>query len=169
MENRDTVAVMIEPTIKQDAADIVKYIASAHLKVMYHNPHLTELSKSDTGNFIDLRSSKRYDIKKGDFLMIDLGISAEVENGFWVEIVPRSSLFKNHGLIQTNSVGVIDTSYCGEDDVWMMPVYATRDTVIDFNERVCQFRVVPDIYVDIETVDHLNNDSRGGFGSTGRQ
>ena len=87
--------------------------------------------------------------------------------GFWGQVVPRSSLFKKHGLIQTNSFGVIDNEYCGEGDIWMLPVYATKDTVVEENERVCQFRIVKDNSIRLNAVDRLDYDDRGGFGSTG--
>lgn len=139
-----------------------------NILVKYHNPKMTKIVYNPKGNFFDLRSNHRYDIKAGNYQMIDLGISIKLPNGYWGQVVPRSSLFKNHGLIQTNSFGVIDTSYCGEDDHWMMPVYATRDTTIDFDERVCQFRIVKDIYFTIEEVDYLEDENRDGFGSTGK-
>lgn len=85
-------------------------------------------------------------------------------------VVPRSSTFKNYGIIQTNSIGIIDNSYCGDNDIWMMPVYATRKTIIHKNDRICQFRIMkhqPTIKFD--EVEHLEGEERGGFGSTGKQ
>lgn len=135
--------------------------------VKYH-ANIDPIEISDIGNFVDLRAAQEYRISKGDYTMIDLGISVKLPNGYWAQIVPRSSLFKNHGLIQTNSFGVIDTSYSGNDDYWMLPTYATRDTVIEQNERICQFRIVKDIPFSIKTVWSLSDTNRGGFGSTGR-
>ena len=139
------------------------------LKVKYHNPEMTKINFSNTGNFLDLRSSAKVELKAGDFKLIDLGISIKLPDGYWGQVVPRSSLFKNHGLIETNGFGVIDTSYCGEDDHWMLPVYATRDTTIEFDERICQFRIVKDNPFTIKEVDNMEDESRGGFGSPGRQ
>ena len=91
-------------------------------------------------------------------------------DGYEANIVPRSSTFKNYGILQTNSFAVIDNSYSGDNDMWMLPVYATRDTVINKNDRICQFRInkkQPTLKFDI--VEHLNENDRGGFGSTGRK
>lgn len=149
-----------------DAAKILN-TKKNHIKVFYHKIDgrtVDEFEKFSIGNFIDMRSAKDLNIKAGEFILIPLGVSIELPKGFWGQVVPRSSLFKKHGLIQTNSFGVIDTSYCGENDQWMLPVYATRDTNIGFNERLCQFRIVPDINFDIDKVDHLDGKDRGGFG-----
>lgn len=90
-------------------------------------------------------------------------------DGYEAHLVPRSSTFKNFGIIQTNSMGVIDNSYSGEDDEWKMPVYALRDTVIKVNDRICQFRIEKRMEdIDFIEVEHLNDTSRGGFGSTGK-
>jgi dUTP pyrophosphatase len=138
------------------------------IKIKYHNNDMTKIDKSSKGNFIDLRSSEKVELKAGDFKMIDLGVSIKLPEGYWGQVVPRSSLFKNHGLIQTNSFGVIDTTYCGEDDHWKLPVYATRDTIVEFDERICQFRIVKDNDFEIKEVEMMTDTSRGGFGSTGR-
>lgn len=142
------------------------------LKVLYHDKEIdTIIIDPEQGNFIDLRAAETYRLKKGDFALINLGVSIKIPEGFWAQLVPRSSTFKNYGIIQTNSMGVIDTSYCGDDDVWMMPVYATKNTVILKNDRICQFRLVEDFFSKYELcwnqVDHLSDVSRGGFGSTG--
>lgn len=90
-------------------------------------------------------------------------------DGYEAHIVPRSSTFKNWKIIQTNSVGIIDNSYSGENDQWMMPVYAVEDTKIKKNDRICQFRILEKMPVlEIQEVEHLNDVSRGGFGSTGK-
>ena len=110
------------------------------------------------------------ELKKGEFGLIPLGVAMQLPDGYEAHLVPRSSTFKNWGIIQTNSVGIIDGSYCGDNDMWKMPVYATRDTVIEINDRVAQFRIAenqPKIRF-VET-DHLSNADRGGFGSTGIQ
>lgn len=88
--------------------------------------------------------------------------------GYEAHVAPRSSTFKNFGIVFTNSVGVVDNSYCGEEDEWRAPVYALRDTLIEKNERICQFRIIekqPEL--EFVTVDRLKDESRGGFGSTG--
>lgn len=138
------------------------------VKVKYHNPKMTKMEINEKGNFIDMRSSDTYVLKTGDYMCIDLGVSIKLPDGYWGQVVPRSSLFKNHGVICVNSFGVIDTSYCGEDDHWGLLVYATRDTTIEFDERICQFRIVKDNPIYITEVDHMEDSSRGGFGSTGK-
>ena len=117
----------------------------------------------------NLRAAKDMKLWEGCNYRIPLGISIELPEGYEAHIAPRSSTFKNWGIIQTNSVGVIDNSYCGDNDIWMMPVYATRFTKIKKNDRICQFRIVEkQPHLEFETVDHLGNEDRGGFGSTGR-
>ena len=101
--------------------------------------------------------------------LIPTGLHIALPEGYEAHIAPRSSAFKRWGIIQANSVGVIDNSYCGDNDIWMMPVYATRFTEIKKNDRICQFRIVEkQPHLEFETVDHLDNKDRGGFGSTGR-
>lgn len=137
-------------------------------KIRYHRELFPDLpSAKKNGNFIDLYSAEEITLKAGEYGMINLGISVECPKGYWMQVVPRSSTFKNYGVIETNSFGVVDTSYCGDNDIVKMPVYATRDTVIPANERVCQFTIVKDENFELEEVDKLDNPDRGGFGSTG--
>lgn len=136
-------------------------------KVKYLS-NVTKLRKYTAGDWIDLRSAETYHLKKGEFALIRLGFAMEIPKGYEAIVAPRSSTFKNYGIIMTNSIGVIDESYCGDNDEWLMPVYATRDTVINFDDRICQFRLLqhqPPVL--FETVDSLNNEDRGGIGSTG--
>ena len=108
-------------------------------------------------------------MKAGEARLISLGIAVQLPKGYEAHVVPRSSTFKNFGLIQTNHMGVIDGSYCGDNDMWRMPVLAVRDTVIHVNDRICQFRIMknqPEINFD--EVKHLEETDRGGFGSTGK-
>ena len=121
--------------------------------------------KSD---WIDLRAAEDVVLKKGEFRLIRLGVAMRLPEGFEAHIVPRSSTFKNFGIIQTNHQGVIDQSYSGDHDEWRMPVLAIRDTRISFGDRICQFRIMekqPELHF-VET-DHLEGPDRGGFGSTG--
>ncbi len=141
------------------------------IRIKYHSDKIEKLTyiagKSD---WIDLRAAQDYQLKKGDFALIDLGISIQLPEGYEMITAARSSLFKNYGLIQTNAIGVIDETYCGDEDVIRMPVYATRDTEVHVNDRVCQFRIIEHqpriVFEECET---LGNSARGGFGSTGRQ
>ena len=138
------------------------------IKVKYHTDILP-LEMNEKGDWIDLRAAKDMKLWEGCNYRIPLGISIELPDGYEAHIAPRSSTFKNWGIIQTNSVGVIDNSYCGNNDIWMMPVYATRFAEIKKNDRICQFRIVEkQPHLEFETVDHLDNEDRGGFGSTGR-
>lgn len=137
------------------------------IKIKYH-ADIDKIEQKEGGDWIDLRAACDVDLCPGDFMLIPLGVSMKLPEGYEANIVPRSSTFKNYGIIQTNHMGVIDNSYLGDDDVWMMPVYATRYAVIHKNDRICQFRInriQPKI--NFEEVDHLDENSRGGFGSTG--
>ena len=108
------------------------------------------------------------ELKKGDFALIPLGVAMALPAGYEAHVVPRSSTFKTWGLLQTNSMGVIDESYCGDNDEWKLPVYATRDTVVEFGDRVCQFRIMAhQPAIRFEKRAHLEGADRGGFGSTG--
>ena len=139
------------------------------LKIRYLSTEIEKLrpvgGKSD---WIDLRSAENVTLKAGEWRLIRLGICVELPEGFEAHVVPRSSTFKNFGLIQTNHMGVIDSSYCGDNDEWMWPCLATRDTEIHVNDRLCQFRIMknqPELV--FEEVGHLGGADRGGFGSTG--
>lgn len=140
------------------------------IKIKYFTDDIERLKyiegKSD---WIDLRSSETVELKKGEFKLIPLGIAIELPKGYEAHVIPRSSTFKNWGIIQTNSMGLIDESYCGDNDQWYMPVYATRNTTIHKNDRICQFRIMehqPEIV--FKEVDNLGGVNRGGFGSTGK-
>lgn len=128
-----------------------------------------KIQKIPQGDWIDLKSRETVILNKGDFRLINLGVAMQLPQGFEAHIAPRSSTFKNWGIIQVNSVGVVDESYCGDDDEWKIPVYATRDVTIEKGDRICQFRIVEkQPIVEFNVVNHLNNENRGGFGSSGR-
>ena len=139
------------------------------INIKYFNEKLEKLKyivgKSD---WIDLRSAEDIDLKQGEFKLIPLGVAMEIPEGYEAHVVPRSSTFKNFGIIQANSMGIIDHSYCGDNDQWFMPVIAMRDTHISFNDRICQFRIMENQpVVRFEEHEHLSGTDRGGFGSTG--
>lgn len=141
------------------------------IKIKYFSDDIERLCYIDgKSDWIDLRASERVAFKKGEYKLIPLGVAMELPKGYEAHVVPRSSTFKNYGLIQTNSCGVIDGSYCGDNDMWHVPMYATRDVTVEKNDRVCQFRIErnqPEItFVEC---DSLGNENRGGFGSTGKQ
>ena len=140
------------------------------IRIKYFTDKIEKLDYIDgKSDWIDLRASEEVELKAGDFKLIPLGVAMQIPEGFEGHLAPRSSTFKTWGLIQTNSVGVIDCSYCGDEDMWRMPVYATRDTVIHVNDRVAQIRIIENQpKIVFEEVESLGNDSRGGFGSTGK-
>ena len=141
-----------------------------NIDIIYHNPNMPKLEKVDNGDWIDLRASVGGAFKKGDFALIDLGVSMRLPEGYEAHIAPRSSTFKHWRIFQTNSVGVIDNSFSGTNDVWKMPCFFTRDTVIEPNDRICQFRIIKKMEpVSFTEVAELNNTDRGGFGSSGRK
>lgn len=140
------------------------------IKIKYFSNEIEKLTYIDgKSDWIDLRAAKEMELKAGDYAMIPLGVAMKLPQGYEAHIVPRSSTYKNFGLIQTNHMGVVDESYCGDNDQWHMPVYAMRDTVIHVNDRICQFRIMehqPKIV--FEEVEKLTSPDRGGFGSTGK-
>lgn len=139
------------------------------LKIKYLSKDIDKIKKTSKGDWIDLRAAANVDLKAGEFKLIPLGIAIQLPHGYEAHIAPRSSTFKTWGIIQTNSVGVVDESYCGDADEWMMPVYAVRDTQIKINDRICQFRIFKNQpKISFEEVDSLKNNNRGGFGSSGK-
>lgn len=138
------------------------------IKIKYHVEGLEPIKSAHTSEWFDLRSAEDVELKKGEHKLIDLGVSIALPKGYEAIVAPRSSTFKNYGIIQTNGIGIIDNLYCGEEDHWRMPVYAIRDTTIHRNDRICQFRIQecqpPCHFIK---VDYMDNKSRGGLGSTG--
>lgn len=136
------------------------------IKIKYFTD-IEKIEKIEQGDWIDLRASDNFDLDAGDFALIPLGIGMKLPPDYEAHVVPRSSTYKKWGIIQTNSMGVIDNSYSGDNDQWMMPVLAMRDTHISKNDRICQFRIVKkQPKVNFVEADKLDDESRGGFGST---
>lgn len=130
---------------------------------------LEYIGGENKSNWIDLRSAEDVDLKAGEYKLIRLGVGMILPEGYEANIVPRSSTFKHYGVLQTNSYGVIDNSYSGDNDEWCFPAYATRDVHISKNDRICQFRINKiQPTVEFETVEYLNETDRGGFGSSGK-
>jgi dUTP pyrophosphatase len=150
--------IMTASDFKEPLVIPVKYFAD-----------IAPIEKFGNGDWIDLRAAEDVSLKAGQYTAIPLGVAMELPFGYEALVVPRSSTFKRYGIIAVNSVGIIDESYCGENDEWHMLVYAMRDTEIKKNERICQFRVIehqPEVL--FQKVAFLGNDDRGGIGSSGR-
>ena len=124
----------------------------------------------DKSDWYDLRAAEDVEMKAGDFKLIKLGVAMQLPKGYEAHMAPRSGTFKNFGIIQANHVAVIDESYCGDNDQWLYPAIALRDTVIHKNDRICQFRIIEhQPPVQFIKVERLEGKDRGGFGTTGKQ
>lgn len=139
------------------------------IRIKYFSDQIDKLTYIDgKSDWIDLRASEDVTMKAGEFKLIPLGVAMQLPPGYEAHLVPRSSTYKNFGIIQTNSCGIVDGSYCGDDDMWRMPALAVRDTVIHVNDRIAQFRIYKNQpQIEFEEVTALGNANRGGFGSTG--
>ena len=139
-----------------------------NILIKYH-ADIDPIETNDRSDWIDLRAAEDVEMKAGEFKLIPLGVSMQLPAGYEALVIPRSSTFKHWGILQTNHVGLIDNSYCGDDDIWMFPALATKDVLIEKNSRICQFRIQKKMNnVSFTTVDTLNNVNRGGFGSSGK-
>ena len=139
------------------------------IKIKYLNDEITRLEYIDgKSDWIDLRAAEEVELKAGEFNLIHLGVAMQLPEGYEAHIVPRSSTFKKWGIIQTNHCGIVDNTYCGPNDWWRMPVFALRDTKIEVNDRICQFRIQKNQPTLVfNEVEEMEADNRGGFGSTG--
>ena len=140
------------------------------IKIQYKDDTIERLKYIDgKSDWIDLRAAEKIELKQGEFKLIPLGVAMQLPKGYEAHIVPRSSTYKNFGIIQTNHTGIVDESYSGPNDWWYMPAYALRDTIIEKNDRICQFRIQkhqPEVI--FEEVEALTGQDRGGIGSTGK-
>ena len=141
------------------------------IKIKYHSNEIPKIHAIKEGDCIDLYAAERVELKQFDFKIISLGISMKLPEGYRANLSPRSSTYKNWGILQTNSPGIIDEVFCGENDIWGMPVVALRDTVIEVGDRICQFEIVKKMEEKPEfaIVEHMDDEDRGGFGSTGKR
>ena len=138
------------------------------IKIRYLETGLVEIKVTEIGDWIDLRSAESVCLYKGEKALLRLGVAMKLPDGYEAILAPRSSTFKNYGIIQTNGIGIIDSTYCGNNDEWMMPVLATREIMIHKNDRICQFRIQKkQPTIKFVVVDKLGGEDRGGFGSTG--
>ena len=139
------------------------------IQIKYFDKEIDKITNVEgKSDWFDLRAAETVNLKAGEYKLIPLGIGMILPDGYEANIVPRSSTFKHYGVLQTNAFGVIDNSYSGDNDQWCFPAYATRNTIINKNDRICQFRInKKQPTFDFEEVEHLNETDRGGFGSTG--
>lgn len=142
-----------------------------NIKIKYFTDKIERLTYIDgKSDWIDMRAAEDMVLKAGEFRLIPLGVAMELPQGYEAHVVPRSSTYKNFGIIQTNHMGIIDETYCGDNDQWFFPAYALRDTEIHAGDRICQFRIMehqpPIVFDEVESLGH---EDRGGHGSTGRK
>jgi dUTP pyrophosphatase len=138
--------------------------------ISFEKPYATVLTKSRTRIDVEFK-----------YINIPLGIGMQLPEGYEAIIAPRSSTFKTFGLIQANSLGIIDSSYRGPKDEWSFPAIALNTNIIQEGSRVCQFRIqlsqkatilqkIKWLFtnkIEFEFVDDYEGENRGGFGSTG--
>ena len=140
------------------------------IKIKYFDKSVESINIIPNGDWIDLRARETVHLKQGEYKQIPLNVAIELPKGYEALVLPRSSTFERYGVICVNSMGVIDNSYCGDNDEWKFPVLATRRATIPKGERICQFRIVANQpQLILSEVEHLHNADRGGFGSTGRR
>ncbi|MDU2116010.1 MAG: deoxyuridine 5'-triphosphate nucleotidohydrolase [Peptoniphilus lacydonensis] len=146
-----------------------KSLNTKEVKIKFKDPKVYEkFNHIEVGDWIDLRTIDVVTLKKGQFRKVDLGVAMELPAGYEALLVPRSSTFKNYGVLQANSMAVVDNSFKGDDDYWSFLVLATEDVTIPKGARICQFRIMKNQpKIDFKVVDKLDNDNRGGMGSTG--
>ena len=120
------------------------------------------------GDWIDLRAAERVVLRKGDYKRISLGVAMELPEGYEAIVAARSSSFEKWGFIPVNGIGIIDNSYNGNGDIWNLLIYATRDAIIEKDERIAQFRILKNQpVISFSEVEDLGHEDRGGIGSTG--
>lgn len=155
--------MLIAEMVKDEAPDPLK------IKIKYFNQDIEQIQKIGVGDWIDLRSAETVELKAGEYYCIPLGVGMILPDGYEARIMPRSSTYKNFGILMACS-GVIDNSYSGDADQWLFGALAMRDTVIEKGDRIAQFRIVKNQpAIEFEIVEHLNEVSRGGIGSTGKR
>ena len=138
------------------------------ITILYHKKQISRIEKISKGDWIDLRLAETVTLKKGEYQLLSLGVSIKLPKGYEALVAPRSSTFKNYGIIMANSIGIIDETYCGTNDIWRFPALATRDITIPADTRIAQFRIIKhQPKIEFIIADKLSNSNRGGIGSTG--
>lgn len=157
-----------EHLVKVTDGEVVQKNTPPKIKVKYFSEDYPRLEQTEKGDWIDLRADETVEYGAGDFLLVKLGVAMELPEGYEAIVAPRSSTFKNYGVIMTNSLGVIDNSYKGNNDEWQFPMLATRKGKISRGDRICQFRIQKSMgKVVLNEVEKLENADRNGFGSSG--
>ena len=146
--------------------EIYKDYVNQIIKIKYFDKSLPELECY--GDWIDLYNREEITIKMAEHKLIGLNVAMELPKGFEAHILPRSSTFKNYGLLVANSMGVVDNAYCGNNDEWKLSVIGTKEVTIPKGSRIAQFRIIPSQNVKLKTVENLGGIDRGGFGSSGK-
>ena len=138
------------------------------IKIRYVNEEVPRLKAIDKGDWIDVYASEDVEIKKGAVCIVPLGFAMELPDGYEAHLAPRSSTAKKFKILFGNSVGVIDNSFAGDNDIWGVVAYGIEDNTIHKGDRVAQFRIMEkQPKINFIEVDHLDKQDRGGFGSTG--
>ena len=138
------------------------------ITILYHKKQMSRIEKISKGDWIDLRLAETATLKKGEYQLLSLGVSIQLPKGYEALVAPRSSTFKNYGILLANSIGIIDETYCGDDDIWRFPALATRDITIPADTRIAQFRIIKhQPKIEFILANSLSNSNRGGIGSTG--
>ena len=143
-------------------------VPTIDINIKYSDPNMPKLEMTERGDWVDVRAAKDYHLPANTHALIDLGFACKLPEGYEAHLAPRSSSFKKWGFIVTNSIGIIDNSYCGNDDIWKLSIYTTRETTINKYDRIAQFRIIrKQPYIVFFEVESLGSPSRGGFGSSG--
>ena len=137
------------------------------LEVIVKKGSINQIMQVKQGDWVDLRTAEDVALMPFTYYEIPFGIAMKLPKGYEAIVAPRSSTYRKYNIIQTNGIGIIDESYCGENDEWKMPVIATKATIIPKGTRVAQFRIVAHQPSVIFVEGELGDENRGGFGSTG--
>ena len=158
---------------------------SMNIKIKYFEG-AKKLEINPKGNLIDVYSREDIFIPQFDMRLVHLGFAMELPKGKIAKLYPRSSTFKTWGCILANSVGIIDETYCGDNDEWLAPLVCIAPknsepvpinelcsetifgTWVRKGDKIAQFEIVDAMemptFVEVET---LGNKDRHGIGSTG--
>ena len=149
------------------------------IEIKYHDSQLSRIEKISVVDCIYLRTAENVTLHEGDFKLNSLGVSIKLPKGYEAIIVPRSSTFGRYGIIMTNSIGIIDESYSGNNDIWKLPVLATRTITIPKGTPIAQFEIVlsqkATVWqklkwlfsngIKLQRIYLVSNANRGGFGT----